>query len=385
MRDINTTAFDIGKKIGQATNEELNKMHIELGNNDNMIYIKEQEGKKIYMVPKRFYIMLKPVLEEEKKKRVLQEKKANEEFINENKEIQDLVNSNYYEGRISSIINDAKTMPTETYKKEVAEKNRRNKNRRNKNRRKRNIRNNPHRHENNKKYKGNGKLAKIIAGLLVSGIVIGGAIAFTKGCSTEGNREIKNTTNTTNRNNLNTTNSIKEVQNDFAQIYLRGYNEKYGTNYKKAEIYVTPIAGGQIYELNQDNNIKHVTKGSYPENTQAVLETLGNVEKVNGYNNIIQIIVKDEAEQDKILGSYNEDTCEYLYSGNQLSDLQDVYFDTPDLVKLGIPKELVNAAVDVLKAKDVEPESSVDSRVATYKAIINNIEKNKEDGFEIDD
>ena len=41
MRDINTTAFDIGKKIGQATNEELNKMHIELGNNDNMIYIKE--------------------------------------------------------------------------------------------------------------------------------------------------------------------------------------------------------------------------------------------------------------------------------------------------------------------------------------------------------
>ena len=380
MRDINTTAFDIGKKISQATNEELNKMHIELGNNDNMIYIKEQEGKKIYMVPKRFYIMLKPVLEEEKKKRVLQEKKANEEFINENKEIQDLVNSNYYEGRISSIINDAKTMPTETYKKEVAEKNRRNKNRR-----KRNIRNNPHRHENNKKYKGNGKLAKIIAGLLVSGIVIGGAIAFTKGCSTEGNREIKNTTNTTNRNNLNTTNSIKEVQNDFAQIYLRGYNEKYGTNYKKAEIYVTPIAGGQIYELNQDNNIKHVTKGSYPENTQAVLETLGNVEKVNGYNNIIQIIVKDEAEQDKILGSYNEDTCEYLYSGNQLSDLQDVYFDTPDLVKLGIPKELVNAAVDVLKAKDVEPESSVDSRVATYKAIINNMEKNKEDGFEIDD
>ena len=375
MRDINTTAFDIGKKISQATNEELNKMHIELGNNDNMIYIKEQEGKKIYMVPKRFYIMLKPVLEEEKKKRVLQEKKANKKYREENKEIQDLVNSNYYEGRISSIINDAQTMPTETYKKKVAEKNRR----------KRNIRNNPHRHKNNKKYRGNGKLAKIIAGLLVSGIVIGGTIAFTKGCSTEGNREIKNTTNTTNRNNLNTTNSIKEVQNDFAQIYLRGYNEKYGTNYKKAEIYVTPIAGGQIYELNQDNNIKHVTKGSYPENTQAVLETLGNVEKVNGYNNIIQIIVKDEAEQDKILGSYNEDTCEYLYSGNQLSDLQDVYFDTPDLVKLGIPKELVNAAVDVLKAKDVEPESSVDSRVATYKAIINNMEKNKEDGFEIDD
>lgn len=155
--------------------------------------------------------------------------------------------------------------------------------------------------------------------------------------------------------------TITEVEEDFVKDYLEAYNEKYGTEYKTGEMIITALRDGAIYELSDG---RKVTRGSKPYETEKVLNNIGKFDIVNINSEVVQIMANG-----RVLGTYNMSNGEFIYSGNQLSDVTNGDFEEPTLESLGIAHNKLNAAARVKLAKGVEDKQSIDTRIDYYNDI----------------
>lgn len=156
--------------------------------------------------------------------------------------------------------------------------------------------------------------------------------------------------------------TISEVKEDFVNDYLDAYNKVYGTNYKSGEMKVTALKADAVYELKDG---RKVTRGALPYETEKILNNIGEFDIARINSEVAQILVNG-----RTLGTYNISNGEFIYSGNQLSDLTDKEFEEPTLEKLGISKEKLDAAARVDLAKNgVENKESVDQRIARYNTL----------------
>lgn len=244
-------------------------------------------------------------------------------------------------GKISNNIEQANTTDEDTYRRNVE--------------------------RNNKKRK---LFAKIGVGILGVGMVFTPVgIAISKYVENR-NHAKENTTvteqseTTENKSNIvleEQITTVDGVEKDFVDRYLKAYNEKYNTNYTSAEMIVTSLNEGVVYETPNGN---HVTRGEYATETEKVLKEIeGGYRKVEGYDKVYQIILSDNT----VLGTYNVTTGEFLYSGKQLADLKNKDFIKPELKKLGINPEKGQKAAEVLIALEAEDEKSIQQRIGTYQ------------------
>ena len=377
-KDMEKMIFDIYDKIKAADIEELNKIVI-LENDVNQVNSKIQSGKTIYVVPKQYFIILESALEEAKIKKK-EEIRAYDDATNES--IEELF---WKDSGLKSKIKDANNFSTDEYIKKTEKDSKDIKKTQSvpTNHKKRNISSKANKKIKDKEYKDKkGNLKKKIAVILATAIAVGGATGIAIGIS--GKESDK--TPTTNVVVQTKTDYTAEVVEDFKQRYLEAYNEEYGTDYTSAELYVTSLNGGIVYELNKNGNIKHVTEGSYPAETEKALQSIGKVKGVRGYNNVMQII-----SGEKILGSYNTSSQEFIYSGNQIEDLYEKNFEEPTLEKLGIDKKLAEKAEKVvLSVTNAERMIYADEYNEILKEYLETEkevkqESKEEEGFEIGD
>jgi len=155
--------------------------------------------------------------------------------------------------------------------------------------------------------------------------------------------------------------TIDEVEEDFVKDYLDAYNQKYGTEYKTGEMIITALRDGAVYQLEDG---RKVTRGSLPYETEKVLNNIGEFDIANIYSEVVQVM-----SNERVLGTYNMANGEFIYSGNQLSDLTNEEFDEPTLEKLGIDSEKLYAAAKVKLAKGVEDKQSINMRIDNYNDI----------------
>lgn len=157
--------------------------------------------------------------------------------------------------------------------------------------------------------------------------------------------------------------TISEVEEDFINDYLDAYNDIYGTKYRKSDgdMLITALRDGAVYELEDG---RKVTRGSLPYETEKVLNNIGEFDIANIHSEVLQIVVNE-----RVLGTYNISTGEFIYSGNQLSDLTEEEFEEPTLEKLGIDREKLNAAARVKLARNVESKQSINQRIARYNTL----------------
>lgn len=161
---------------------------------------------------------------------------------------------------------------------------------------------------------------------------------------------------TTKQNEIDTS---AEVKKDFVNDYLDAYNKVYGTNYKSGEMVVKALKADAVYELDDG---RKVTRGKFPYETEKVLNNIGKFGIARINSEVAQILVNG-----KILGTYNISNGEFIYSGNQLSDLTDEEYKAPKLEDLGIDQEKLEAAARVALAKGgVESKESIDNRIKDY-------------------
>ena len=377
-KDMEKMIFDIYDKIKAADIEELNKIVI-LENDVNQVNSKIQSGKTIYVVPKQYFIILESALEEAKIKKK-EEIRAYDDATNES--IEELF---WKDSGLKSKIKDANNFSTDEYIKKTEKDSKDIKKTQSvpTNHKKRNISSKANTKIKDKEYKDKkGNLKKKIAVILATAIAVGGATGIAIGIS--GKESDK--TPTTNVVVQTKTDYTAEVVEYFKQRYLEAYNEEYGTDYTSAELYVTSLNGGIVYELNKNGNIKHVTEGSYPAETEKALQSIGKVKGVRGYNNVMQII-----SGEKILGSYNTSSQEFIYSGNQIEDLYEKNFEEPTLEKLGIDKKLAEKAEKVvLSVTNAERMIYADEYNEILKEYLETEkevkqESKEEEGFEIGD
>ena len=252
-------------------------------------------------------------------------------------------------GKISSNIASANQEPIEAYKKETTEKL--------KQKQKRNLKNKP-------------STKKWVVGLSIALATIMAAAGI--GTLAQNSKETKeNTTGYTERAEdpevtsdyilENEITSVEGVEKDFVKKYLKAYNEKYHTNYISADMIVTALEEGIVYQTPNGNR---VTRGNEPEETEEFLKkTEGGYAKIAGYDQVYQILVDDG---NKVLGTYSLDG-EFIYSGNQLSDLVDEDFEKPQLIDLGVNPDKAKKAAEVMMADGVESSNSIKNRIKTYQ------------------
>lgn len=258
-------------------------------------------------------------------------------------------NENENNGRINANIASANQEPIEAYKKETTEKL--------KQKQKRNLKNKP-------------STKKWVVGLSIALATIMAAAGI--GTLAQNSKETKeNTTGYTERAEdpevtsdyilENEITSVEGVEKDFVKKYLKAYNEKYHTNYISADMIVTALEEGIVY---QTPNGDRVTRGNEPEETEEFLKkTEGGYAKIAGYDQVYQILVDDG---NKVLGTYSLDG-EFIYSGNQLSDLVDEDFKKPQLIDLGVNPDKAKKAAEVIMADGVESSNSIEKRIKTYQ------------------
>lgn len=161
--------------------------------------------------------------------------------------------------------------------------------------------------------------------------------------------------------------TIAEVEEDFIKDYLETYNEVYGTEYQTGEIIVTALRDGAVYQLEDG---RKVTRGSLPYETEKVLNTIGEFDIANINSEVLQVM-----SNGKVLGTYNIETGEFFYSGNQISDVTNEEFDEPTLEKLGINADKLYAAARVKLAKGVEGKTSINIRINYYNDVDKGIDR----------
>ena len=294
------------------------------------------------------------------------------------------VNKPYNESRrLGELIEGANGDSTQAFKRSVQ--------RESVQKRKKNIKTKPKTISNQKYYDKDKKIRRIFAVIGAGIVLLGGYIAWRLGGSNQpepinvptppGHTDVMETnpehtetvTGKDTSKGVEDINSIYEVRKDLKERYIKEYNEKYGTEYSSydIEIVINKIQGGEVYELSDNTEIKHVTLGSTPAITLNALKELGQVSKARGYNEIIQIIVPDQrGGTEHILGSYNVSTGEFIYSGNQLEDVSNLEFDPPTLEKLGINPNILREAAEVMLADGIENEKSIEYRIDDYKEAI---------------
>lgn len=243
-------------------------------------------------------------------------------------------------GKISNNIEQANTTDEDTYRKSVE-----------KNNKKRTL------------------FAKIGAGIVLFGTFTAAGIKISEYVQNRNNAK-ENTTvteqaeTTESKSNIvleEQITSVDGVEKDFVDKYLKAYNEKYDTNYTSAEMIVTSLNEGVVYETPNGN---HVTRGKYSTETEKVLKNIeGGYRQVEGYDKVYQIMLSDNT----VLGTYNLTTGEFLYSGNQLADLKNKDFIKPELKELGINPEKGKKAAQVLSGQGVEDPHSLNLRIKDYQ------------------
>lgn len=209
-----------------------------------------------------------------------------------------------------------------------------------------------------------------IGAVIVLAGLIAGAKAINK--STEdseptppGYSDRQDDENTSNSNITleNEINTIAQVKQDFMNIYLEAYNEKYGTNYASGKMIVNSLKDGVVLEMADG---KHVTRGEKPDETKDFLKKFGGSVNVEGYDKVLQI----QTISGEILGTYNIETGEFIYSGNDKKlkeKLEDSNFIEPTLEYLGINPDKAQNAAKVIMADEVESSDSIKARIATYQ------------------
>ena len=235
---------------------------------------------------------------------------------------------------------------------------------------KRNIKNSPN--KSKKPYKGQKKnriKAAIAAAIVLIGTVTAGAIISnhikdkkdTTKTDTKVTKTIdkKKAPSETALNNM--IDTPEEVEQDFIDKYLKAYNEVYGTEYMSADLLVSSLKEGVVFETDDG---KHVTRGNYPDSTKQTLENEGyTCYKVNGYDKVLQVITPEN----KVLGTYNMSTGEFIYSGNSETLAEDLQKDPATLENLGINKKLLVSAAEVKQGEMAqESNSSIGQRVSNY-------------------
>ena len=176
--------------------------------------------------------------------------------------------------------------------------------------------------------------------------------------------------------------SVKDVEEDFIDLYLEAYNQKYQTNYRTAELKTSNLKEGVVYKM-EDGRV--ITRGALPDETEKVLKKYGTFKMVDGYDTVVQVI----SEAGVPLGTYNISTGEFLYSGNNLKDFEDPNFREPELEKLEIDKEIMRAAAEIKESVRFENEESINMRIKHYneakeKAKENRTEQKTKDNMEIE-
>ena len=178
-------------------------------------------------------------------------------------------------------------------------------------------------------------------------------------------------------------NTVEDVKKDFLNRYLQAYNKMYKTNYN---IYNTLInislpADGYVFKVND----KLVTRGNNPEVTRSALDKMGNVETEKGHTTLVQII-SSVGDEMIVLGTYDKNSGEFIYSGMQMEDLQNEEFIVPELDKLEINNELMKNVSDVIQAGKAEGQQSIDIRIRRYIQCTQKLDRESEiksDGPEI--
>lgn len=87
------TILDILKKINESSIEELENIKVEKSKTGK-INMKMENGQKIYVIPKEYFYMVTQAVEDEKARRVHNEKRKNMLFEEENKEIFGILSEN---------------------------------------------------------------------------------------------------------------------------------------------------------------------------------------------------------------------------------------------------------------------------------------------------
>lgn len=275
----------------------------------------------------------------------------------------DLVNLKMFQerkGRISNNINMANKLPIEEYKN-TTEKNTR----------------------KPKKLKSKPSMKKwkvITAIALIGATAATASIAIAKNEhkveeNTVGYTEKQNNENESNIILENQITTVEGVEKDFVDKYLKAYNEKYNTDYDSAKMIVTSLNEGVVYETPSGD---HVTRGNNPTETEKVLkDNNGGYRIVEGYNKVYQIV----DDNNKVLGTYNLATGEFIYSGNQLSDLKNNKFKKPELEELGINPNKAEKAAEVLASAKSESSDSINKRIQQYQITSDTLER-ENDGIE---
>lgn len=235
---------------------------------------------------------------------------------------------------------------------------------------KRNIKNSPN--KSKKLYKGQKKnriKAAIAAAIVLIGTVTAGAIISNhikdKKDTTKTDTKVTKTIDKTKAPSETALNNMidtpEEVEQDFIDKYLKAYNEVYGTEYMSADLLVSSLKEGVVFETDDG---KHVTRGNYPDSTKQTLENEGyTCYKVNGYDKVLQVITPEN----KVLGTYNMSTGEFIYSGNSETLAEDLQKDPATLENLGINKKLLVSAAEVKQGEMAqESNSSIGQRVSNY-------------------
>lgn len=291
-------------------------------------------------------------------------------------DVPEFANSRYYETRndISKLINESNNKTTPDFKRNVQKKSAAHK--------KKEIRTVKN-EKNNKRYTNRGRKAKaIIAGVIATGIAVGGYIAWNAYKGNDSEQNINTTTPTYNDTikEDKDINAYHEVLNDFKETYINAYNEQYGTDYSIGDVsvYRNCLENG-VYETNEG---KLVTQGSFPYETEAILTENGGFTKNLDTKTVVQLVINEGTEEEKII-TYSCDTGDYIISGNSNNIQRDLEEENiPTLEKLDISKEQILSLANVIESKELG-NNNLEDYIDIYEEIINQ-EKN-DDGFEIGD
>lgn len=178
--------------------------------------------------------------------------------------------------------------------------------------------------------------------------------------------------------------TVEGVRQDFIQLFLEKYNEKYKTDYTDASFQVVYLKEGAVYKTADG---KLVTRGSYPDETKEKIAQynesigangdVGKIEIEYGHEAVCQIYVKNYEGDTIPLGTYDSRTGKFINSGNSqdlIKALQTGKYDIPTLEALGIPKEVLKAVGEVIKGQESESQESINKRISAYYGAIRDAE-----------
>lgn len=243
----------------------------------------------------------------------------------------------------------------------------------------------PNKKYDNKKEKTARRIKRIIAGLLASGVLIGGYIAWKmhgdngkdittgeqKTTEVQPNNGVEKPSTIV--DDIEEIDSVYEVIRHFKEEYIQSYNEEYKTNYSinNIEVYINSLERG-VYETNEG---KLVTRGSNETKTQEVLDLNGGFKENHDTNNVVQVVINED-----LIMTYSYQTGEYIISGNSNNIQNDLENENvPSLEKLGISIETIRDLYNVLESDALGNKENIEDFIDIYEENVNKNNKQTKD------